>query len=316
MYKLVDALNTIGVSAFAYHQTENYRLTWFENNTVTVGEAEFQEKYDPGSDLVIFPEDTGPCIASFPGKKVIYNQNFYYGQSSLGDGIPKHYPWQDTTILAQLVVSEHNAEHLRFSTPGCEVYRIVHSIDATMFPFVDLLRKKRKVACVAKNARHLRSLQHMLYARAFMGHNAFQDFEWVLLEQMTESEVSTCLQESLFLVFLSTTEGLSLTALEAMSCGCIVVGVKSGSLKEIVPSQCLFEVGDLVSIAQFMEGIAAAHPDRLQYVQTLVESGRLIVAKYSQEHYLKSVQQAWSQLSAKLGLIDRTDEKRLETRLL
>jgi hypothetical protein len=315
MYHLVDALNHIGVAAFAYHRESGFRLTWFENQTTVVDDQAFDGLYDERCDIVILPEDLGQDLRSFPGRKVIYNQNIFYGFASFGDSVPELYPYLDPNVIGVLTLSRHNTEHLRFAYPHLCVRQIIPRIDAEMFPFVELRRKKGQIACVAKTRRQLRSLQHILFSRAAAGLNAISEFEWTILENMSEVEVSARLQESLLLVFLSTTEGLGLTALEAMACGCLVAGSKCGPLKEILPDQYQFELGDLLSMASFVEGIAAGYPDRLQHLDATVDSGRRRAADFTSERFITSVRDAWLGIEATLQHTDAAEVENPTERL-
>ncbi|MDZ7262908.1 MAG: glycosyltransferase family 1 protein, partial [candidate division KSB1 bacterium] len=78
MYKHVDILNKHGYPAFALHRQKGFRLIWFDNETNVIYFDEFKRLYHPDRDFLVLPEDLGSKILSFPGQKVIFNQNCYY----------------------------------------------------------------------------------------------------------------------------------------------------------------------------------------------------------------------------------------------
>src|SRR5262245_58766695 len=80
-YEHVDILNAAGFEAYGVHMTP-HRHAWFDNDTRIVHGRAFWEIYDACADYLVLPESLGPIISVLPGKKVIFNKNFYYGLRS------------------------------------------------------------------------------------------------------------------------------------------------------------------------------------------------------------------------------------------
>jgi hypothetical protein len=298
-YQHVDILNGHGYRAFAFHLTEDFRLTWFENETKVIDLYKFSNIYDQERDYIVVPEDLGIRIREFPGKKVIFNKNLYYGFATLGQEKQCYYPYQDPQVVGAFVVSEHNKLHLSYAYPNIEIIRVRPGIDLDLFRYVELKQKKRQISCIPKAKRQLLTLYHILQSRAESGLNNLKEYEWVFLGEQSEKEVADILQDSLLFIFMSMEEGLPRMPLEAMSCGCLVVGFHSGPLKECLPSDSGFEFGDVLGMAGFVEDVAKLFPENIDQWQRLCELGRDNASAYSLEEQEKSVITAWERVLSK-----------------
>ena len=123
MYRHVDILNSAGFEAYIFHHEDGFRVSWFDNDTRVVGLTAFKSLYRPG-DILVLPEDVGQALWSFPGPKVIFNQNIYYGYMALGEASLEQYPYQDTGLLGIITVSSHNGDNLTYAFPEARVLRL------------------------------------------------------------------------------------------------------------------------------------------------------------------------------------------------
>src|SRR5207248_223797 len=105
-----------GCEASIFHHEDGVRVSWFDNDTRVVGLTAFKSLYRPG-DILVLPEDLGQALRSFPGPKVIFNQNIYYGYMALGEASLEQYPYQDTGLLGIITVSSHNGDNLTYAFP-------------------------------------------------------------------------------------------------------------------------------------------------------------------------------------------------------
>ncbi len=298
IYRHVDVLCRHGYKAFVLHDTPGARATWFANETPVVDRATFTRMHDPAADFVVLPEDLGNRFFEFPGRKVIFNQNVYYGFAIFGWSLPPRYPDLDPNVIAVLAVSDHNAEYLRFAYPRAHILRVRYAVDATRFTARPLADKKKLIVCVNKSHEDLCALLHLLRSRACQGMNRLLDYDWVLLRGKSEAEVASLLNESLLLVFPSTTEGLGLTPLEAMLSGCLVAAYGVGPPMEYLPLPFQFGPHDLLGMARWIEKLAEHFPDRLDPWQALADAGRAVALQYSLEREEESILTAWSQIQA------------------
>ena len=297
-YRHVDILNRSGYQAFALHTETGFRFTWFKNQTRTIDFERFRRIYRAERDFIVLPENLGSKILDFPGKKVIFNKNIYYGFRAFGIGRPPVYPYLHADVVCVLTVSHHNTEHLKFAYPNVDIFRVYPGIDPGVFVYRKLAEKKRRIAFIPKSRNALCCLYHILESRSEIGLNKLRDYEWIMLANKSEEEVSRILQESLILVFLSTEEGLARTPLEAMSCGCLVVAHGSHPLKEYLPTEFQFERGSIIAMARYVEKITECFPDRVDDWQELAALGRQISLGYDQNE-ASSVLAAWKAIFQK-----------------
>ena len=297
IYKHVHTLNRYNYQAFVLHPKKGFKITWFNYQTNIVDLDEFNNLFDKQRDFIVLPEDLGSDILSFPGKKVIFNQNIYYGFHVFHLQKPEPYPYLHSEIKGALVVSEHNKNYLSFAYPKLDIFRVYCGVDSEKFAFQPLKTKKKNIACnPAKRPLDILLLYHLLQSRSEQGLNVLRDYEWIFIENKTEIEVSQIMQESLIFIFLSKEEGFPLMPLEAMACGCLVVAYDIAPLTEYVPPAFLFEPGDILGIAKSIETITQSFPKETETWEKISKTSLDIALEYSLQREEKSVIAAWEKI--------------------
>ena len=300
IYKHVDILNKYGYQAFVLHPTEEFKITWFSHYTKIVDLNTFNELFDKERDFIVLPEDLGTDILTFPGKKLIFNQNVYYGFHSFQSKKPEVYPYLYPEVKGVLVVSEHNKRYLKFAYPKLDIFRVCSGIDREIFSWQPLSKKKKKIACnPAKRPLDISLLYHILQSRSEQGLNVLEEYEWIFIENKTETEVAQIMQESLMFVFLSKEEGLPLMPLEAMACGCLVIAYDVAPLTEYLPSPFLFEPGDLLGISKTIETVTQSFPGNIEKWETISETYQNILLQYSLQKEEESLITVWKTILQK-----------------
>ena len=297
-YRHVDILNHAGVEAYALHMTPGFRLRWIANDTRTIDYGGFKALHDPATDFVVVPEDLGEAMLRFPGRKVVFNQNLFYGCHVYGEQPPYAYPYLSPDVVATLAVSEHNAAALRFACPALPVHRVVNGIDVGRFTCRPLAEKRRLVACIAKAPAQLSVVFHLAQLRARQGLNGLGAFEWVFIKGKTEQEVATILGDALIFVFLGVEEGLALMPLEAMASGCLVLAADAGPVAEYLPTSSRFPVGDAPALITRLEAIVAGYPDGLRALDAEAGALRDAASAYSLDAERRSVLEAWQHIAS------------------
>lgn len=290
-YRHVDILNQSGHDAYVSHEEENFRLTWFENDTRVIGPREFGTLYDPSRDYVVVPEDLGQRVDAFGGRIVVFNKNVFHGfraQGARGEG---QCLYELPAVAAVMAVSQHNVDLLRYAYPHQPVHHVRSEINLDVFQHRPLSQKKLLIASSAKQPDYLAALYHMVRARC---QAKGRPFEWTVLSRHSEAETAACLQDALVFVHLSGVEGLPRLPREAMACGCVVAACDSGPLRECIPARSLFPHGDLVSMARFIETVLDSHPQSLTQWGSLVDEGRAVAGRYSRARQEESVLSAWT----------------------
>ncbi|MPZ17579.1 MAG: glycosyltransferase [Luteitalea sp.] len=291
-YKHVDALNDLGYEAYIVHDRPGFRLTWFDNATRVIDWRTAARLMNCERDYVVLPEDLGARILEYRGRKIIFNKSLWRGFSSL-ENCQDRDPYRHPDVLAVLAMSEHNARHLRLAYPQVAVIRVVPHIDTAVFGFKPWVGRRRQIAFVPKCRQSVEALRRIVASRAAVGLNEASDVSWLPLTNMGEGALAQTLQESLVVVFFSAEEGLGRVALEAMACGCVVVGFRNGSLQEILPSAALFEWGDLAGVTQLIEDAVSRRPEAPRRFEELARLGQERARPYAPHAHRASVEAAW-----------------------
>lgn len=296
-YAQVDALRRHGISAYVVHGATDFRLTWFDNDTAVIGREQLGQLYDPALDLWVLPEDLGAQLYTLPGPKVIFNKGIYNGFRTLPCEPEQPSPYERPDVIAALCVSDHNAGLLRCAYPSLPVYVTRPGICVERFPARALVAKQRQIAWVPKNPGQLASLRHILGARARQPHSPLGSFTWLRLSDLAESELAAALQESLLFVSLSVEEGYGLLPREAALCGCIVLSYDTGTLQGLAP-ESLVPPGDLLTLVQHIEDIAARFPHELAAWQGRVDLARQSIAAFDEAAAGREAVAVWQAILA------------------
>lgn len=295
-YQHVDILNRSGFEAFALHNLSNVKLTWFKNETKVIDSRGFWSLYDASTDYLVIPEPMGRMISSFPGKKVIFNKNLYFGFAALGPRRVADNPYLAADVVAAFSVSIHNFDHLKFAFPNLRLFRMYCHIDCSVFKFRPLKDKRKTIACVAKAMTHTLAVFHSLMARAAVGLNRLDEFEWVFLTGYSEEQISAILQDSFICLMLSTTEGLPRSVLEAMACGCITIVYGSGPLKELSSGTIQIEHDNVMQVVAVIENMTSGIATQDADLQFLTERAQTIAERYSQTQQTDALMTAWHEI--------------------
>lgn len=296
IYRHVDILNKYNYQAFVLHPTKGFKVTWFDHQTKLVDLDTFNYLFDLERDFIVLPEDLGSEILCFPGKKIIFNQNVYYGFHTFSFQKPDCYPYLHPDVKGVLVVSKHNEKHLRFAYPKLDIFRVYCGVNLETFAFQPLSQKKKVIACnPAKRPLDIASLYHLLQSRAEQGLNNLRGYEWVFIENKTETEVAQILQDALVFIFLSKEEGFPLMPLEAMACGCLVITYGVEPMTEYLSSPFLFEPGDVLNVARSVEAIAQSYGEAVGW-ETISKDNREAALQYSLQREEASVIAAWREI--------------------
>ena len=295
-YRHVDILNANGFDAAVFHPGEDFRLTWFENQTRVIGYSEFIRAINPDRDFVVLPEDLGGGITDFPGRKVIFNKNTFKGFECFGTDEIHLYPYQSLEVVAAFAVSEHNQRQLQFTYPDLQVEKVDIEIDPAIFSFCALEKKAPIIVCAMKSKEILLPVYHMVQARAAANLNRGREFQWVFLDHYSEQETARILHDALLFLFLNVAEGIGRMPLEAMASGCIVASYDYGPLGEALKARSRFEYGDPISVVKFIEEVMALYPTVSQERILELEEGREIATHYSLANQEAGVMSAWKRI--------------------
>jgi glycosyltransferase involved in cell wall biosynthesis len=192
-----------------------------------------------------------------------------------------------------MAVSEHNCRHLHFAYPYLPVCHVWEHIDPDVFHFRPLKQKKRQISYLPKSKLMLRTIHHTFQARARAGLTSGAGIPWIAIENRSEREAASLLEDSMAFVFTSIEEGLSRTCIEALLSGCVVLAYGHGPIPEYLPQNLCFKYGEAIEIVQAIERLMDS--DFLSFESDVCQ-GRQNALRYGPEQQRSSVCAAWEEI--------------------
>lgn len=330
IYRQVDILNAEGFSAFVLHEMPNFRCTWFKNNTkISYNKSFYNELYKKTNrrrsflvslkkqltflitltnsknsvkasfnkeDILVFPELFGNNIGEVKKgtKKVIYNQGCY--QTFFGYNLDLNdtkSPYLQKDFIATIVNSKDAIKYIEYVFPKVKVFKIRHGIDNEKFFYKEKIEKK--IALMPRKLKNdLIQVINILKFRQIL-----EDWELVVIDNMSEEMVAKKLQESVFFMNFSGNEGFGIPVIEAMACGCVIVGYSGKGGKEFFKKEFSYEIEDRniqEFTSTFEEILLNYKQDESLYFNKGLLASEYVLNEYSVENEVKDTVEVWSEI--------------------
>jgi hypothetical protein len=194
-------------------------------------------------------------LSKAPVRKVIFNQCAYFTFKDIEYSKEYVLPYLRSDVVATICVSQDSYDYLKYVFPGIPLHRV--RLSANRADFYYHPEKKRQIAFMADRSKEdANQIFNILKARG-----AMEGFQLVPIKDKTEKQVAQILRESLLFLSFGKAEGFSLPPIEAMLCGCIVVGYHGrAGLEYLHPSFSYpVEIGDIIGFARKVEDVIAAY---------------------------------------------------------
>lgn len=310
LYRHVDILNDNGYNASIVHSKKNFRCTWFENNTQISYLAKTKiEK----SDYLVLPEIYGELFSgdkkigglnkklkefiNLSKNTVIFNQNCYLsfnGYSMTESDINPF--WLSNSLMATIVVSEDSRKYMDYVFPNIKIFRIYNSIDPKLFSYQN--EKKKQICFMTRKLRNdVSQVVNILKYRNVLG-----DFKLIPIEDRTEQEVAEIMKESLIFLSFSYQEGFALPPMEAMMCGCLVIGYDGRGGREYFSNEFSYPI-EGCNIIEFEKTVAdvISHYNKNHNIfdEKRQKASEHIRKTYSPEKEMEAILQCWAQITTK-----------------
>ena len=294
LYRSVDTLNDAGLQAAIVHTRPGFRCTWFDHRTRIISSS---EAIVGQRDVIVVPEIYGPSICDLPPgvRKIIFNQGAYIMLNSLTAGRPAAAPYIDNPDLtAVLVISEDSAAVVEYVFPHVPVRRVRHGIDPALH-HPPAYPKNRRIAYMSRRRAH--EAAQVLELLKLRG--ALDGWEVIDIDRRTEAEVADLLRTSRIFLSFSRLEGFELPPLEALACGCLVVGYHGFGGREFFrsPFAIAIEDGDVVAFARAVEDvIRLINNDPASMAAASTAGVRFVLERYTRDAERKDLLEVFAPL--------------------
>ncbi|BAP33581.1 glycosyl transferase group 1 [Chryseobacterium sp. StRB126] len=245
--------------------------------------------------LFVFPEIYGKSFhKTIPNHQyVILNQNCYYTFQGYGYDYNEENPYLSKNCMGTIVASENAQKYFDLVFPSHNLYKARLGIDTEVFNFGN--KKKRKIAFMPRKLSE-DSLQIINIIKA---RKKLNDWEFFPIDNMDEKEVAQHLKESVFFLSFNHREGFGLPPIEAMSCGCFVIGYSGQGGKEYFKEEfsCLIEEGNIIDFVEKLEHYALEYSTNSDL---FFEKGKIasqfVLENYSLENETKDWINIWEKI--------------------
>lgn len=230
--------------------------------------------------ILVFPEIYGPRIHKIMpiNKRIIFNQNCYYTFDHFAlDGDYKDTPYNSTDTVATIVASDDAKNYFSYAFPHITTLKMRLGINHDVF---SLGTNKRKQICFMprKLGGDVSQVVNILRLTGLP-----KDWSLVSIDNKTESEVATIMKESMIFLSFNFREGFGLPPVEAMACGCYVVGYIGQGGKEYFDPSFTTAVaeGDIIDYVEVVKTIIEKFE---QNQNEMLKRGQL-AAEFVSSHY-------------------------------
>jgi glycosyltransferase involved in cell wall biosynthesis len=294
LYRHVDVLNGLSIPATILHSSLGFRCSWFANTTRVTDTFTLTPS---SNDIVVLPEapyGNGQGLAEmFPGvPKVVFNQNCYFTFTGYDwDAVPAVGPYRHPEVLGAMTVSTDSLNYLEFAFPGLQVERIHVSVNSEVF-YPGGQKRPRICFMPRKHPEDAAQVFQILRSRGALG-----GIEVVAIDGLPEHKVAEIMRTSLIFMSFGYPEGLSLPPIEAMACGCVVVGYHGmGGREYFDPSFCYpIEINDIIGFAAAVEcALEQWRCDPASITRMGMTASRHVLGTFTAEQERSDIQLAWS----------------------
>lgn len=215
LYRHVVRLGELGFDAYIVHQRRGFVASWHGYHAPILW---LQDQPTFGAeDVCVFPEvmtDYVRQTQGFRGRRVVFALSWAPGYARLRPGER----WQDLGVTQVITKSPVIQRYLEWGM-GLAVTLIAEHVDATRYAY-DPARKQPQIAYLTRKDAAGEWLQGIMTRKG----GAANHFHWRPLRNLSEEDYAQHLRASTVYLTTNTQEGMNVSVLEAMACGCLVVG--------------------------------------------------------------------------------------------
>ncbi|OWP85518.1 hypothetical protein BWK60_13680, partial [Flavobacterium covae] len=244
-------------------------------------------------DILVFPEIYGNWINHvFPENfKVIFNQNCFYTFHNTEIGNDSHY--LNKKNLATITVSNDSKQYLETTFKDILIERIRLSINENYFNFKK--EKKKKICFMPRKLNEdIVQIINILNLRGKL-----KNWEFIPIDNKSEEEVSKIMKDSFIFLSLNYTEGFGLPPVEAMACGCIVIGYTGQAGKEYLKPDFSFPIEErnIIDFVSTIEKVALdIEKNEYFYLNMSKKASKFVLENYNYSNELNDTLTTWNKI--------------------
>lgn len=294
LYKLAEILSRNNMDVALVHGKKGFRINWFEtsvsikyfpllfhkiNKLTRRKKAKyifkdffkllFLDKSLPENDaVIIYPEVYGPDVHTLlENRYIVYNQNCYYTFNLFPFMKRKETDtYSNNRFTGFLTVSQDSANYLSKAFPDKKIERISLGLN----PVFSYSGKKEKI--IAFMPRKLKEDVNQIY-QILSDNPELEGWKWMPIDNKTEEQVAELLKKSALFLSFNFNEGFGLPPVEAMACGCYVIGYAGNAGAEYFLPQFSSRVADR-NILEFADKIKEKVTEFNQNPLSLINQGK------------------------------------------
>lgn len=323
IYRQVETLNKNGFEAYLLLKKKRKKENWFNSDVpasysplifkqlkylykkkkinffrnIILKFLKAQSKKIEADSILVFPEIYGPDIHKIEPEifKVIFNQNCYYTFQyfSIHESY-KTTPYNHPKTLATIVASKDAERYIKYAFKDTKVLTMRLGIDDKIFRY-----SKNKEKQISFMPRKLGD-DVMQVINILKQRNNLKDWALVPIENKSEAEVADIMKNSMIFLSFNHKEGFGLPPVEAMSCGCYVIGYTGQGGKEYFKPEFSSQVED-GNIIQFVERIEECIEKYERNSEEILAKGKLasefVIQNYNLNIEINDTIKNWSNIT-------------------
>ncbi|RZL30919.1 MAG: glycosyltransferase, partial [Pedobacter sp.] len=201
-------------------------------------------------------------------------------------------PYENPNTLGCIVVSEDSFNYLKFAYSKLNLFRIRLGI-GNQFVFSET--KKKQIAFMPRKLpEDINQIFQLISKRP-----ALNEWSFVAIDDMAEAEVAKILKESALFLSFNDKEGFGLPPVEAMACGCYVIGYTGEGGKEYFNTEysSIIEHGNILAYVKEIERIVEEYNvDSAKILQKGLQASIRVKNNYNMDNERLDILKAWATL--------------------
>lgn len=304
LYKLAEILKKNNMDVSVVHGKKGFRINWFQTdvsikyfpflfhkiNKLTRRKKTkyifkdffkllFMDKSLPEQEaIIIYPEIYGPDVHTLlKNSYIVYNQNSYYTFNQFPFMKKKETDtYNNSQFKGFLTVSADSEQYLSKAFPNKKIERIRLGLS----PSFSYSGEKEKI--IAFMPRKLKEDVNQIY-QILSDTPALREWTWLPIDNKTEEQVAELLKKSALFLCFNFNEGFGLPPVEAMACGCYVIGYAGNAGAEYFLPQFSTRIADR-NILEFADKIQEKILQFNENPLSLINQGKQ-ASDFVHEHY-------------------------------